>query len=142
MNHLQLIKISRNLESMVKTTYFLQFSYFFAKYKNKCLKIFSLTFLRQNLDWRKIWGSTRAGKNTWNNFLTTFLILRFYNFYLLSKTLKIYQRFLKTSTPIFKMALKKLFRIDSEWLRSRDWKSEELRYLGYFWKISNPYFSF
>ena len=27
------------------------------------------------------------------------------------------------STPIFKMALEQLFQIDSEWLRSRDWKS-------------------
>ena len=39
--------------------------------------------------------------------------------------------------PIFKIALKKLFHIDSELLRSRDSKSSELRYLAYFWKISN-----
>ena len=122
MNHLQLIKILKILKKLrrpkilflcwkyAKNELFSTiFIFFFAKYKNKCLKVFSLTFLRQNLDWRKIWVPTRAGKNTWNNFLTTFPILRFYNFYLLSKTFKIYQRFLKTSTPIFKMALKNYF---------------------------------
>ena len=48
-----------------------------------------------------------------------------------------------TNAPtIFKIALKKLFHIDSELLRSRDSKSWELRYLGYFWKISQTYFFF
>ena len=37
--------------------------------------------------------------------------------------------------PEFQNGLKKLFHIDSEWLRSRDSKSSEQMYLGYFWQI-------
>ena len=44
--------------------------------------------------------------------------------------------------PDFRNSSKKLFHIDSELLRSRDSKSSELRYLGYFWKISNTNFFF
>ena len=42
--------------------------------------------------------------------------------------------------PDFQNGSKKIFHIDSEWLRSRDWKSYELKCLGYFCQISNTTF--
>ena len=43
--------------------------------------------------------------------------------------------------PIFKKALKKLFHIDSEWFRSRDWESSEQKCWGYFCHFRILFFS-
>ena len=42
--------------------------------------------------------------------------------------------------PRFSEELYKMISHDSEWLRSRDWKSPDLRYLGYFSHISDTDF--
>ena len=74
------------------------------------------------------------------NFLFNSFVIFFLNFYLIiSRTfffvLKPFFIFLTSLSTRFLKGLQKLFHIDSEWLRSRDWKSLELRCSGYFCHI-------